>query len=123
MTASSQTSLFNTGLITVLVRDMDEAISFYSSALGMQLKSRYGNEFALVQAPGITIGLHPAQESQAGKVSIGLQVDSLEDAMTALSHRGLQFDGNIVEDPPMRFTFFRDPNGVELYLAQESEWR
>jgi catechol 2,3-dioxygenase-like lactoylglutathione lyase family enzyme len=106
-----------------MVRDMDEAISFYTSVMGLQLKSRYGNEFAIVQAPGITIGLHPAEPSQAGKVSIGLQVDSLEETMAVLTHRKLQFEGDVVEDPPMRFTFFRDPNGVEFYLAQESRWR
>jgi methylmalonyl-CoA/ethylmalonyl-CoA epimerase len=123
MTASSETSLYNTGLVTILVRDMDEAVSFYTSTIGLQLKSRYGNEFAILQGPGITIGLHPAQPSEAGKVSIGLHVDALEEAIAALSKRGLEFAGGIVDDPPMRFAFFRDPNGVELYLAQESRWR
>ena len=123
MTAPSQPALLNSGLVTILVRDMDEAVAFYTSIVGFELKSRYGNEFAAVQGPGITIGLHPANGSQSGKVSIGLSVDSLEEAMTALSGRGLHFAGDIVEDPPMRFAFFTDPNGVELYLAQENAWR
>jgi len=104
---------------------MDEAVTFYTAVLGFELKSRYGNEFALVQGPGILIGLHPAPSGKGrdGQISIGLAVDSLEDAMKLLTKRGLQFIGEIAEDPPMRFAFFHDPNGVELYLAQETAWR
>ena len=125
MNASSQASIYNAGLITILVRDLDEAVKFYTGTVGLELKSRYGNEFALVQGPGISIGLHPAKDGnqEPGRTSIGLSVDSLEAAMESLSQRGLQFTRGITEDPPMRFAFFTDPNGVELYLAQETEWR
>jgi glyoxylase I family protein len=123
MNTASQTGLYNAAMVTIMIRDMDEAVEFYTTNLGFALKSRYGNEFAIVQGPGITIGLHPGSAEQLGQVSIGLSVDSLEESMESARARGLTFAGNIVEDPPMRFAFFKDPNGVELYLAQESEWR
>lgn len=40
-----------------------------------------------------------------------------------LAQRGIAFAGNIVKDPPMCFAFFEDPDGVELYLAERSEWQ
>lgn len=120
-TASSK-SLYNEGNITILVADMNASVRFYTEILGFTVQSRYGNEFALVQGPGITLGLHPVGKGRAGAISIGLGVDSLKDAMPALESRGLSL-GSIVDDPPMRFSFFRDPDGVELYLAEQSEWR
>lgn len=42
--------------------------------------------------------------------------------MKALAKRGIEFVDDVVEDSPMRFAFFRDPDGVELYLAERSEW-
>lgn len=123
MNTASQPGLYNAAMVTVMVRDMDDAVKFYTTNLGFTLKSRYGNEFAVVQGPGITIGLHPGSAEQSGRVSIGLSVDSLEDAMQSGQARGLNFASGIVEDPPMRYVFFKDPNGVELYFAQENEWR
>lgn len=121
-TAASSRSLFNEANVTILVADMDASVSFYTATLGFALKSRYGNEFALVQGPGITIGLHPAGRERAGKISIGLGVDSLEEAKRSLEVGGVGL-GDIVEDPPMRFIFFQDPDGVELYLGEQSQWR
>src|SRR5579864_8061082 len=114
--AASSASLNETN-VTILVADMDASVRFYTAISGFTVKSRYGDEFALVQGPGITIGLHPAGKQEVGKVSIGLGVDSLEEAMPAFERNGIRFS-DIIEDPPMRFAFFHDPNGVELYLAQ-----
>lgn len=123
MNTASEPALYNAAMVTIMVRDMDEAVNFYTSTVGFALKSRYGNEFAVVQGPGITIGLHPASSEQTGKISIGLSVDSLEASMDSARARGMEFAGEIVDDPPMRYAFFKDPNGVELYFAQETAWR
>jgi catechol 2,3-dioxygenase-like lactoylglutathione lyase family enzyme len=112
--------------ITLMVPDMDEAVKFYTATLGLRLKSRYGNEFAVVEAPGLTIGLHPqpaAPSAQAHAMSIGLGVESLEAAMEHLSARGVRFIGAIVEDPPIRIAHFAGPGGAPLYLCEQSEWR
>lgn len=123
MNTASQTGWYNAAIVTIMVGDMEKAVAFYTTTLGFTLKSHYGNEFALVQGPGITIGLHPGNAEQSGRISIGLSVDSLEESMNSARARGLNLTGDIVEDPPMRFAFFNDPNGVELYFAQENEWR
>jgi predicted enzyme related to lactoylglutathione lyase len=68
--------------------------------------------------------LHPAKDGSAkpGSLSIGLGVDDVEASREQLEGRGVAFTGDIVADPPMRFAFLRDPDGVELYLAEQSEW-
>ena len=112
--------------VTLMVPDMNEAVRFYTETLGLHLKARYGDEFAVVEAPGLTIGLHPlptAQSPQSNLMSIGLGVESLETTMQQLSARGLRFIGPIREDPPIRIAYFAGPGGTPLYLCEQSEWR
>jgi catechol 2,3-dioxygenase-like lactoylglutathione lyase family enzyme len=122
---ASKETHFNQSMVTILVADMERSIDFYTRRLGLPLKTRYGNEFAIVEAPGVTIALHPVPKDAIGKeghLSIGLGVDSVEASMKHLQERGVTFVGDIVVDPPMRFAFLKDPDGVELYLAERSEW-
>jgi catechol 2,3-dioxygenase-like lactoylglutathione lyase family enzyme len=119
-------TIYSESQVTLMVPDMVEAVRFYTESLGLRLKARYGNEFAVVEAPGLTIGLHPlptAQSPQAHSMSIGLGVESLEASMQELSARGVRFIGPIREDPPIRIAYFAGPGGVPLYLCEQSEWR
>jgi catechol 2,3-dioxygenase-like lactoylglutathione lyase family enzyme len=110
--------------VTLMVPDIEEAVSYYTTTLGLRLKARYGNEFAVVEAPGLTIGLHPESKQHASPLlSIGLGVDSLEAAMRRLAARGVKFIGAIAEDPPVRIAYFAGPGGTPLYLCEQSEWR
>jgi catechol 2,3-dioxygenase-like lactoylglutathione lyase family enzyme len=119
-------ALYSESQVTLMVPDMDAAVRFYTETLGLHLKTRYGNEFAVVEAPGLTIGLHPlptAQSPQGHSMSIGLGVESLEATMQKLAARGLRFIGPIREDPPIRIAYFAGPGGTPLYLCEQSEWR
>jgi catechol 2,3-dioxygenase-like lactoylglutathione lyase family enzyme len=123
---SSIETQFNESMVTIIVADMERSIDFYTKRLGLPLKTRYGNEFAIVEAPGVVIALHPVPNNgraKEGNLSIGLGVDSVESSMKQLAQRGITFAGDIVADPPMRFAFFKDPDGVELYLAERSDWQ
>ena len=44
--------------VTINVKDMETAVSFYFF-IGLTVKNRWGNYYAQLTAPGITIGLHP----------------------------------------------------------------
>ena len=115
---------FSESQITLMVPDMAEAVRFYTESLGLHLKAQYGNEFAVVEAPGLTIGLHPqTAESKAPSMSIGLGVESIESVMQSLAARGIRFDGAIVEDPPIRVVHFKGPGAAPLYLVEQSQWR
>ncbi|HEX3430997.1 MAG TPA: VOC family protein [Rhizomicrobium sp.] len=122
----SDHTTYSESQITLMVPDMDEAVRFYTEKLGLHLKARYGNEFAVVEAPGLTIGLHPQPpkpSAQSHPISIGLGVESLEAAMEELKARGIEFPAAIVEDPPVRIAHFAGPAGMPIYLVEQSGWR
>jgi catechol 2,3-dioxygenase-like lactoylglutathione lyase family enzyme len=73
--------------VTILVKDIDGSISFYRS-IGFTLKNRWGNHYAQVTAPGITIGLHPSgggSSPGSGNTSIGFIVDNFEETQSPLN--------------------------------------
>ncbi len=49
--------------VTIMVKDMDKAISFYES-IGLTLKQRWDNHYAMVVNEGITMGIHPAKDGE-----------------------------------------------------------
>lgn len=111
--------------VTLMVRDIERAVRFYTDVLGLRLKARYGDQFAQVEAPGTTIALHPAGEKgpQPGKsesISIGFAVDQLDMAVNELKGKGVAFS-RISDDVQVKLAFFTDPDGNPLYLSQ-STW-
>ncbi len=119
-------SIIKEANVTVMVSDMNMALQFYVETLGLKLKSRYGDHFAQVQAPGVIIALHPAskqgpQPGREGSISIGFSVDNLESAIQELVAKGAKFTSGIVDDGQVRLSFFGDPDNNHLYLSQ-SRW-
>ena len=111
---------FTDSNVTVMVSDMDRAIKFYTETLSLKLGKRYGSEWAEIQGPGITIGLHPSKEShQKGNLSIGLNVDNRDKAVEELQKKGITF--HLKHDEATRLAFFQDPVGTPLYLC-EVKW-
>jgi catechol 2,3-dioxygenase-like lactoylglutathione lyase family enzyme len=111
--------------VTLMVRDIERAVRFYTDVLGLKLKARYGDQFAQVEAPGTIIALHPASEKgpQPGKsesISIGFAVDKLDVAVNELKSKGVVFS-RISDDVQVKLAFFTDPDGNPLYLSQ-STW-
>ncbi len=122
----SSTPVFTDANVTVMVSDMNRAVQFYVEKVGLKLKSRYGDNFAELQAAGLTVALHPAVEDgprpgNSESLSIGQGVENLEQAMSTLRGRGVTF-GQVVSDGPVRLAFFKDPDGNPLYLSQMQKW-
>lgn len=118
--------MINGGNITIYVASVDVSIQFYTQVLGLALRMRSGSDWAEIDAgPGLLIGLHPANEPHfpkpgtRGSVAIGLNVTRpLEEVVSELETRKVQFQGPIVEDEHVRLAFFQDPDGNPLNLAQ-----
>jgi catechol 2,3-dioxygenase-like lactoylglutathione lyase family enzyme len=115
--------MYKTGNVTLMVSDMDRAVAFYIQKLGLELKVRYGNDWAEVVGPGLTLGLHQAQgpiarSDPAIGISIGLEVDDLDAAVLELKARGVVFPAGVRETNELREASFADPDGTPLYLAQ-----
>jgi Lactoylglutathione lyase and related lyases len=105
--------------ITINVKDLDKAISFYQS-LGLDLKNRWGNYYAMVTAPGIVIGLHPTSNDNltdnSGNVSIGFTTDNFEETKSALQKLSITIKERHEEGG--QFIHFTDPDGTALYFIK-----
>jgi len=118
--------MFNGGIVTVFVSDMDRSVRFYTEQLGLKLLQRYENHFATIDAGhGLTIGLHPASAaSPAGDpksgMSIGLYLSGpITESVKTLQARGITFSGEIIgQGKAGRFAHFTDPDGNALYVAE-----
>lgn len=119
--------MLRTGIATVYIADMDQAVQFYTETLGCTLTRRVANEWAEVDAGGgFAIGLHPHHGNPhtpppgaRGSISIGFEVDQpLDGVVEKLKSRGVKFHGPILNDDPVRLAFFSDPDGNALYLCE-----
>lgn len=111
------------GNATIFVSNMDRAVQFYTEVLGLKLASRFGDDWATVEAgKGLTIGLHPASPKYPapgtkGSIGLGLEIDEpIEDAVGRLSKKGVQMKGSIIRSEPGNFVDLEDPDGNPIYL-------
>jgi|SRR6185295_7626446 len=114
------------GNATIYVSDIDRAVDFYTRVLGLKLESRYGKEWASIDAGGgLKLGLHPASRQQDGAakraveaIEIGLDVQQpIQEVVAELKRRGVELQ-DIPEDPraAIHLVRFQDPDGNGLYL-------
>ncbi|MFI5204044.1 MAG: VOC family protein [Flavobacteriales bacterium] len=104
--------------VTVMVSKMDTALKFYTETLGLKLINQYGEHWAEIEGPGITIGLHPSREMErAHNLSISFGVKDIAKTKAELEKKGVVF--NMHDDTQVKLAFFKDPDGNTLYLAQE----
>jgi predicted enzyme related to lactoylglutathione lyase len=109
------------GNVTIFVKNLDEAIRFYEEVVGLKQRVRYGDGWAEVEAPGLTIGLHPLHGRPRptvgeGGVSIGFGVTDWDAAMQQLERNGVKVSTRDGAD--RRIANFSDPDGNPLYLIE-----
>jgi catechol 2,3-dioxygenase-like lactoylglutathione lyase family enzyme len=112
--------------VIVMVASVERALRFYTRALGLALRYRRGDEYAEVEAPGLTLALlaserstHPGPAPTPVHCSIGFDVERLEGAMLVLRERGVQFAPEIAEGDRERIAYFADEDGTPLFLREE----
>lgn len=103
--------------ITINVKDMEKSVSFYES-LGLQMKSRWNNDYAQLTAPGVVLGLHPTDEANlkgnSGNTSIGFTTNNFEEAKALLQNLSVAITER--EEEGGQFLHFNDPDGTALYF-------
>jgi len=109
----------NESNVTIMVADLSKSIAFYES-IGLALKARWGDHYAMVEAPGVVIGLHPSDGKLKAneKVSIGFMVSKADEAEALLKKNGIKFDRNDEADASGIYLHFQDPDGITLYFTQ-----
>lgn len=114
------------GNASVYITDMDRAVTFYTGALGLKLKTRIGNEWAEIEAgEGLIIGLHLARPPETvaagtiGAINIELRVtQKMESVVETLSRRGVTFQGEILNYENVRIASLLDPDSNVIILAE-----
>lgn len=103
--------------LTINVKDLDRSVSFYES-VGFTLKNRWGNYYAQLTGPGITIGLHPTSDEKlkgnSGNVSIGFTTDNMEETKASLAQLSIHTTDR--QEEGGQFLHFNDPDGTALYF-------
>ena len=105
--------------VTINVRDLDKSVSFYES-IGITVKSRWGNHYAQLTAPGVVIGLHPTSEvdlvGNSGNVSLGFTTDDIESTKSLLQKLSIEITER--QEEGGLFLHFTDPDGTALYFIK-----
>ncbi len=110
---------------TMSVSDMEESLKFYQQIVGLKLNKRY------TAGPGVELAFLGEGETQVelvcrqgagvqtgGGVSLGFEVDSLEEKMSFVKQRGLEIEGPFEPNPHISFFFVEDPNGVRIQFVE-----
>ncbi len=112
--------------ITIMVKDMDKSIQFYQN-IGLTVQQRWGNNYAMLVTEGITLGIHPASDSQhagsalsSGTTSVGFFIGKAEEAKALLDLHKIAYQ--VAEDDKSGiYVHFTDPDGTILYFV-EPKW-
>ncbi len=93
---------------------MDIAIEFYDQ-IGLTLKQRWGDHYAMVSAEGITIGIHAASiaETSSGIVSIGFMISDIPEAKALLDANNIVYKEENNGKSGL-YLHFRDTDGTIL---------
>jgi catechol 2,3-dioxygenase-like lactoylglutathione lyase family enzyme len=113
----------NGGVASVSIKDMDRAIKFYTEQLGLSLKARIDNDWTEISAGGgFVIGLHLQEGTTSeNKSAVNIELKTtktLEEVVTKLRERGVEFVDEIKDYPKVRLVTCRDPDGNLVRFAE-----
>ena len=103
------------------VTDMDRAVKFYGETLGLD-EVRNEGEWAELETGGLKVGLNARDEEtpdgDGGGVLAFQPEGGIDDAVSELEGKGVEFAGGISEHPWGRIAAFTDPDGNALQLYE-----
>lgn len=116
--------------VTLHVGNFEKSLAFYHEVLKLPISSRHrggGVEMVMLGEEGqpkvelLSNGNGQSVQGQSG-ITVGIAVDSLEDAMEYLNKLGIPvLRGPISPNPSTRFIFINDPDGYEVQLVEMKE--
>jgi len=108
---------------TMIVKDMDESVSFYRDVMGFEVDSQHnpgpGIEITLLKGEGDTmVELIKDNQHDIGLYSMGMDVENLELTVEDLRSKGAKVTIDPVPITVGKLAFIEDPNGVRIALIQ-----
>jgi hypothetical protein len=103
--------------INIMTNDIEKAINFYET-IGLEVKKRWENHYAMMSAKGLNIGLHPSEEHSigSGSVSLGFIVDDLSEIKEILTKNKIRFSERSGKSGD--FINFEDLDKTSLYFSK-----
>lgn len=108
---------------TMIVKDMNESIKFYTEVMGFKIDSQYdlgpAGAITLLKGEGETmVEIIQNPENEPGLFSMGMDVENLDTTLEELKAKGAKVT---MEPTPITvgtLAFIEDPNGVRIALIQ-----
>ena len=117
--------------VRYIVDNVDEAVAFYVSKLGFELKEQYGPAIAILDKDDLTLLVAGPAASASRPMPDGVQprpggwsrfvltVDDLESFVSKLKNDGVAFRNDIVEQGGRKQILCLDPSGNVIELFQD----
>jgi lactoylglutathione lyase len=110
---------------TMIVKDMDESIKFYTEVMGFEIDRQYdlgsAGDITLLKGEGdamIEIIKNPVDEP--GLFSIGMDVEDINTTVVELKSKGAKITMEPRTITVGTLAFLEDPNGVRIALIQHN---
>ena len=111
---------------TLMVKNMEESLRFYTDVLGLEIASRFnampGLELAFLDAGDVQIELVCNADSQntvvGDAISLGFEVPSLDEALKLVNDKDIPLHSGPFVHPTVKFFFIQDPNGLKIQLKE-----
>jgi predicted enzyme related to lactoylglutathione lyase len=119
--ASTTPLITGVDFVSVATKDIEAAIEFYGTVLGLPHTVTYGKSPGVEFETGnLTLQILESEAFgmtyQTDNHPIALQVEDVASARTELESRGVEFHGDILDSGVCHMAFFKDPDGNALML-------
>ncbi|QIB69602.1 VOC family protein [Aminipila butyrica] len=113
--------------VTFQVNNLERSIQFYTEALKFEVASRFGSDdhqivmLGKADEPKLELIWEKEKQLQGlGRgVSIGFEMDELDQLVQSLKGQGHSVEGPIAPNPHIRFFFVEDPDGYRIQLVEQ----
>ena len=103
------------------VSDINRSCDFFEKSLGLKIAYREEN-WAEVDLDSIHLGLHQTEPAGGARNPfLSLLVDDLNGTVATLKERGVQFNGDIKDEPFGKLITVNDPDGNQFDLFEPAE--
>jgi len=110
---------------TLIVKDMNESVKFYTENLGFAIDSEYHLPHAtifLLKGEGETmVELIEDKEGEIGLFSIGMEVEDIDETVENLKNNGIEFIIGPTEISVGKMALFKDPNDVNIVIIKHDK--
>jgi predicted enzyme related to lactoylglutathione lyase len=119
--ASATPLITGVDFVSVATKDIEAAIEFYGTVLGLPHTVTYGRSPGVEFETGsLTLQILQSEDFgmtfQTDNHPIAFQVEDVAAVRTELESRGVEFHGDTIDSGVCHMAFFKDPDGNALML-------